>query len=100
MYILLYINVFKSNVFLLAPFFIKHLPSHIEVMKGTDVRLDCIVRGLSAPEDEDLVGTQQKLEDQGFEGEFKEIPSSESDSSAEGETGIRDHLEEITNIMS
>ncbi|KAL8593184.1 hypothetical protein ACOMHN_009839 [Nucella lapillus] len=56
-----------------APFFIKHLPRTIEVMEGMNVRLDCILRGgveLVQWSDTDADSAKQRLEGEGFEGDF------------------------------
>ena len=56
-----------------APFFIKHLPRTIEVMEGTNVRLDCILRGgveLVQWSQEGADQSKRDFESEGFEGDF------------------------------
>jgi titin len=61
-----------------TPFFIKHLPKTIDVMTGTDVRLDCILRkGIelirwshSPSPPKEAVQASKQLADEGFEGGF------------------------------
>ncbi|XP_041374354.1 myosin light chain kinase, smooth muscle-like isoform X3 [Gigantopelta aegis] len=69
-----------------APFFIKHLPRTIDVMAGTDVRLDCIIRGgieVVKFTDDDVADAKSELEKEGFEGDFVTIPETKMEKASE-----------------
>lgn len=54
-----------------APFFIKHLPHTIDVIEGTDLRLDCSVKAKPKIEKSDIEGDYHRVEG-GVTGEEKE----------------------------
>lgn len=45
-----------------APFFVKHLPHTIDVIEGTDVRLDCVVKTQKPVPQIEVTGDSQTIE--------------------------------------
>ncbi|KAK3083179.1 hypothetical protein FSP39_015849 [Pinctada imbricata] len=61
-----------------APFFIKHLPKSMDVMKGYNIQYDCIVEGevtLIKHKRSEMKTVKETLEFSEFEGNYRQIPS-------------------------